>query len=55
MWFQHFKEIQQNRRNGEKRQMKPGKKNRKRKSKDKRQNVNNKSLSAAVDFDSFIS
>ncbi|XP_074630596.1 uncharacterized protein LOC141889266 [Acropora palmata] len=38
MWFQHFKEIQQNRRNGEKRQMKPGKKNRKRKSKDKRQN-----------------
>ena len=26
MWFQHFKEIQQNRGNGEKRQMKPGKK-----------------------------
>lgn len=54
MWFQHLKEIQQNRRNGAKKADETRKKNCKGKSKDKRQNVNNKSLSA-LDFNSFIS
>ena len=53
MWFQHLKEIQQNRRNGAKKAAETRNKDRKGKSKDKRQNVNNKSLSA-VDFNSFI-